>query len=205
MCACDSNWTNLSVALGQYIYAVGGWNAGTMGPTERYDPAANTWTRLGDLGFFFKMGAVAVLNGQMWACGGKDRNGLCQILDTTNNTWIAAATMNEPRSVVLSSKSRSLHDSISCSAFRRSFCMATLNDKLYAISGYRRTTIEFFDASNPSAGWQLYSQASFAVERAGSSCVAIQTSKTVALSNICWFETTCYVHIHALSNIDGFR
>ncbi len=35
------------------------------------------------------------------------------------------------------------------------------NDKLYAISGTGTRSIEFFDANNPGAGWQLYSQASF--------------------------------------------
>ncbi len=53
--------------------------------------------------------------------------------------------------------------------------MATLNDKLYAISGFDTTSIEFFDANNPVVGWQLYSQASFAVEREASSCAAIRT------------------------------
>ncbi len=50
--------------------------------------------------------------------------------------------------------------------------MATLNNKLYAISGHT-TSIEFFDASNPAAGWQLYSQASLAAQRPASSCVTI--------------------------------
>ncbi len=108
MCLCNSNWTTLSVALGRYIYAVGGWNAGSMGPTERYDPVTNTWTRLGDLGFQFHYGSVAVLSGQIWACGGMSRNGQCQILDTPSNTWIPAEAMIEPRSVILNSKQNSL-------------------------------------------------------------------------------------------------
>ncbi len=69
MCAlypCNSNWVNVSVALQGHIYAAGGLNAGSNGPTERYDPATNTWTRLGDLGFQNYDAAVAVLNGQVW-------------------------------------------------------------------------------------------------------------------------------------------
>ncbi len=53
--------------------------------------------------------------------------------------------------------------------------MATLNDKLYAIGGDQTTSIEFFDSNNPSAGWQVYSQAPLAVERSYTSCVAITT------------------------------
>ncbi len=113
MLLCDSNRTNLSAALGGYIYAIGGFRAGGLGPTERYDPATDTWTRLVDLGLRFNYGAVSVLNGQIWACGGKDgRNGTCQILDTATNSWIAAPTMIEPRSVIVKSKSRPLHNSI---------------------------------------------------------------------------------------------
>ncbi len=84
-----------------YIYAVGGRKAGSTGPTERYDPVTNTWTRLGDLGVPFYRGAVAVLNGQIWACGGRGSYGACQILNASNNTWLPAATMNELRSVIL--------------------------------------------------------------------------------------------------------
>ncbi len=104
---CDSNWTDLSAALGGYVYAVGGFLAGAAGPTERYDPATNTWTRLAsaNLGFWYFHGAVAVLNGQIWACGGTKGNGTCQILDTATNSWIGAPTMNEPRSVIFNSKS----------------------------------------------------------------------------------------------------
>ncbi len=39
--------------------------------------------------------------------------------------------------------------------------MATLNNKLYTFGN--ATFVEFFDANNPVAGWQIYSQASFAV------------------------------------------
>ncbi len=60
--------------------------------------------------------------------------------------------------------------------------MATLNEKLYAVSGSGTTSIEFFDANNPSAGWQLYSQTSFAVERKASSCVAIRTGMCFSLA-----------------------
>ncbi len=103
--ACDSNWANFSVALGSFIYAPGGKMAGSDGPTERYDSVTDTWTRLGDLGFEFYNGAVAVFDGEIWACGGAGRNGECQILNTATNSWIAASTMNEPRSVILYSKS----------------------------------------------------------------------------------------------------
>ncbi len=111
MFSCDSNWANLSVALGGYIYAIGGYRAGNNGPTERYDPVTNTWTRLtdADLGYRFYSGAVSLLKGQIWACGGNKRNGQCQILDTTTNTWIAAATMNQPRSVNSKSRPVQLH------------------------------------------------------------------------------------------------
>ncbi len=61
--------------------------------------------------------------------------------------------------------------------------MATLNEKLYAISGKDTMSIEFFDANNPAAGWQLYSQASFAVERKASSCAAIPTGMCFLFSN----------------------
>ncbi len=98
---CDSNWANISVALGGYIYAIGGSAAGITGPTERYDPATNTWTGLVDLGFRFTRGAVSVLSGQIWACGGVSRNGRCQILNTSTNKWTAAATMIGPRSVIV--------------------------------------------------------------------------------------------------------
>ncbi len=55
--------------------------------------------------------------------------------------------------------------------------MATLNDKLYAIGGNGTNSIEFLDANKESAGWQNYSQASFAVQRYFSaiSCAAIRT------------------------------
>ncbi len=79
-----------------------------MGPTERYDPITHTWTRLGDLGFHFAYGAVAVLNGEIWACGGRNLDGQCHILDTSTNNWIPAATMNMLRSVKLNSKSHPL-------------------------------------------------------------------------------------------------
>ncbi len=65
-----------------------------------------------------------------------------------------------------------------CSIFRINFCMATLNEKLYAIGGDGTTSIEFLDANNPAAGWQLYSQASFPVERRASSCLTIRTNGT---------------------------
>ncbi len=110
---CDSDWINLSVALGGYVYAIGGNRAGINGPTERYDPVTNTWTRLADLGFRFYRGAVAIVSGQIWACGGgTGRNGQCQILDTASNSWIAAPPMIEPRSVIVNSKSRPLHNSV---------------------------------------------------------------------------------------------
>ncbi len=114
----DSSWPNLSAALGAYIYAIGGRSAGNAGPTERYDPATNNWTRLADMGFKFLRGAVAVLGGEIWACGGQDPInkpapwGACKILDTLENSWIAAPTMNEARSVVMNSKLRSLRHHI---------------------------------------------------------------------------------------------
>ncbi len=59
--------------------------------------------------------------------------------------------------------------------------MATLNNKLYAIGG--STSIEFFDANNPAAGWQLYGQASFAVKRDRNSCVTIRTGMDFLLAS----------------------
>ncbi len=53
--------------------------------------------------------------------------------------------------------------------------MAALNNKLYAVAGEGTGSIEFFDADNLAAGWQMYSQASFPVARAKSSCVTIRT------------------------------
>ncbi len=103
---------NLSVTLGGHIYAVGGKSAGDMGPTEQYDPVANTWRTLGDLGFQFYNGAVAVLNGQIWACGGCKCTRECPILDTSTNTWIPAATMSEPMQDVLNSELPQLRNSI---------------------------------------------------------------------------------------------
>ncbi len=182
MYQCDSKWTNLSVALGGYVYAIGGYREST-GPTERYDPATNAWTSLQNLGSLFRWGAVAVLNGQIWACGGDNRNGQCHKLDTSSGFWFAAATMNEPRSVILNSKSRQLHNSQSCSVFRQYFCMAAIYDKLYAVSGDNTTSIEFFDANNPAAGWQMYSQAAFVVARPGISCVAIRTGTHFLLAS----------------------
>ncbi len=125
MCPLLSNRINLSAALGGYIYASGGARAGIMGPTERYDPVANTWTRLGDLGFWFYNGEVAVLKGQIWACGGAVAGNetlyldTCHILDTSTNAWTSAPTMNVPRSVILnrSVKSHRVLDSDSCSVF----------------------------------------------------------------------------------------
>ncbi len=107
----DSNWTNLSVALKGYIYAIGGIGAGANGSTERYDPKTDNWTRLGNLGFPFRYGAVAVLGGQIWACGGfgHNRGHQCHILDTSNNSWVPAATMKEDRSVIVNPKSPRAH------------------------------------------------------------------------------------------------
>ncbi len=178
--AIDSNWTNLSAALGGYIYAIGGFLAGDNGPTERYDPKTDNWTRLrlADLGFRFSYGAVTVFDGQIWACGRTAPSRDCHTLDTSKNSWVRVSTMKENRSVILNSKSRPLRNSIdSCSVFRTGFCMATLNDKLYAIGGGGTKSIEFFDANNREAGWQLYSQASFPVERIGISCVTVGTPK----------------------------
>ncbi len=49
--------------------------------------------------------------------------------------------------------------------------MATVNAKLYAIGG--GSSIEYYDANHPTAGWQNYAQASFASEKRYVSCVAI--------------------------------
>ncbi len=66
----------------------------------------------------------------------------------------------------------------SCPDFRYGICLATLNGKLYAIG----SSIEFFDANNPMAGWQPYSQASFS--RLSSSCVAIGINGTFLLATV---------------------
>ncbi len=61
--------------------------------------------------------------------------------------------------------------------------MATLNEKLYAISGGGSPAIDYFDANNPAAGWKRYSQAAFPVPKGGISCTAIRTGMNFLLAS----------------------
>ncbi len=49
--------------------------------------------------------------------------------------------------------------------------MANVHGKLYAIGG--ASSIEYYDANNPTAGWQSYGQAAFAAEKRYVSCLAM--------------------------------
>ncbi|PIO66961.1 kelch repeat protein, partial [Teladorsagia circumcincta] len=105
-------------ALDGFIYAVGGCNGFSLyslSVVERYDPRRNQWTRTAplrtpsferlwdtrDKSFGHAPGALAVVNGRLYAVGGCNDTAYLdtvEVFDTDSNQWIDHSRMNKRRS-----------------------------------------------------------------------------------------------------------
>jgi kelch-like protein 17 (actinfilin) len=94
------------VALGSFLYAIGGRNGGArMATAERYDPAANTWTPIASMASARSHFAAAAMGGFLYVTGGVEGpNGgpyvvlrRCERYDPAANAWSSIADLPEPR------------------------------------------------------------------------------------------------------------
>jgi len=96
------------VALGNTIYAIGGWTTdGTTttvyGTVEAYDPYTQTWTLKADMPTPRYMLAAVAVNNMVLAIGGStlfpDANGITTVeaYDPSTDTWSAKAPLPAPR------------------------------------------------------------------------------------------------------------
>ncbi|WP_129338357.1 kelch repeat-containing protein [Cellulomonas endophytica] len=89
---------------GRYLYVAGGSTAafsGAVRTVHRYDPAANTWTRLADLATARGGAAAVVRDGVLWVLGGMDGSGASlattERLTLTGGTWTAGPALATAR------------------------------------------------------------------------------------------------------------
>ena len=89
------------VALGGFLYAMGGWSDGACVATaERYDPATNTWTPIASMASARRSFAAAAMGGFLYVTGGYGAGGglrSCERYDPASNAWSRIADLPEPR------------------------------------------------------------------------------------------------------------
>jgi N-acetylneuraminic acid mutarotase len=89
-------------AVGGSLYAIGGYNAGTVGVTEAYNPSTNTWSPRAGLPFPTEPRGTngAVVNDKIYVIGGNAK-GNCssavQEFSPANNGWSPKSPMPTPR------------------------------------------------------------------------------------------------------------
>ncbi len=81
-----------TVALGDYIYAIGGYNgfSSCLRSVERYDMSSSTWLYISDMCVARSMHDVAVLNQRLFVVGGYDGGGdlaSCEVYSPELNKW----------------------------------------------------------------------------------------------------------------------
>jgi non-specific serine/threonine protein kinase len=107
---------------GRYLYAVGGRDLSAdrnTGALERYDPAANNWTKLAPMPKPAGSLGAAIVRGHLVAVGGEGPNGVLgavQSFDLRAGAWSELPEMRTPR---------------------HGTAVATLGDTLYAVGGAR--------------------------------------------------------------------
>lgn len=127
-----------AIALNGLIYAIGGTGpssnlaSGNLATVEAYDPTTNTWTTKFPMPTPRQGLALAVVNGQIYAIGGKDptqaANGLSavEVYDPASDAWTRKAPMPTPR---------------------WGLGAAVLNGQIYAIGGRALLNLASADAS----------------------------------------------------------
>ena len=99
------------------IYFVGGFNGSAKNTAERYDPTNNTWETIASLSLERWGVASAVLNGNLYAIGGKNSSSIYSSVETyrtTSNGWVNGPSLPTP--------------------VRHSIAI-TVNEKIYLIGG----------------------------------------------------------------------
>ena len=83
------------VALGGFLYAIGGYSDGARVATaECYDPATNTWTPIASMASVRNSFAAAPMGGFLYVTGGLGVAGL--LSSPASNTWSRIADLPEP-------------------------------------------------------------------------------------------------------------
>ena len=94
------------VALGGFLYAIGGYSVGARVATaERYDPATNTWAPIASMASARSDFAAAAMGGFLYVTGGVEGPVAgpyvvlrrCERYDPASNTWSRIADVPEPR------------------------------------------------------------------------------------------------------------
>ena len=101
-----ARYSHQLVALGGFLYAMGGWSGGARVATaERFDPATNTWTLIASMESARSSFAAAAMGGFLYVTGGAEgpQGGShvvlrrCERYDPASNTWSRIADLPEPR------------------------------------------------------------------------------------------------------------
>ncbi len=118
------------VAIDGKLFAIGGGNGSRLSSVERFDPKSGQWQFVSRMrkGRFWH--GAAVLNGQIYVCGGFGSGGRlrdCECYEPERNRWETVAAMNRRR---------------------RSFNLVAMNGRLYAVGGRgsgAETSVESYD------------------------------------------------------------
>ena len=91
-----------TVALGDYIYAIGGYDgfSSCLQSVECYDMSSSTWSYVSDMCVALSLHDVAVLNQRLFVVGGYDGGGdlaSCEVYTPELNKWELIKEMGSPR------------------------------------------------------------------------------------------------------------
>ena len=78
------------VAVGNQLYALGGYSGSMLSRVERFDPATNSWTRVADMHVARRSFAVGVIDGKIYVGPG------LSYIDTENGTAVKTTEAYDP-------------------------------------------------------------------------------------------------------------
>nr|XP_026693352.1 kelch-like protein 5 isoform X2 [Ciona intestinalis] len=126
-------WRSASAVLSDKMFAVGGWDDGTLATAEVYEPESDKWERIAHMKEQRAHHALVSWQGRLYAFGGNSHGGPRSLLnrlssletyDPKTGKWTSLKSMKEKRD---------------------GLCGVALNDSIYAIGGNGLSSVERYD------------------------------------------------------------
>ncbi|XP_077975307.1 kelch-like protein 28 isoform X3 [Styela clava] len=115
------------IAVGSFIYCIGGYNEGNLSNTVMFNPSDSTWTTLPPMTNARNRAAAVELDGKIYVIGGytDEYLNMLECFDTVSETWTTVPCLNNSRG---------------------HFNACVIEEKIFAVERNRsKSTIEEFD------------------------------------------------------------